>query len=116
MRIVKKIKLENLCFELNLIPQNLQESVDVVLQLPRMLELARLFCPVQTGSLRDTIRVDRPSSTSAKLVAGDEMVDYAAHVHEGTTTQPAQPFLLQALIAERSNVSRDILREAVNRL
>ena len=99
-----------------MIPQNLQESIDLVLQLPRMQELARGFCPVQTGALRDTIRVERPSPTTAKLVAGDDLVDYATQVHEGTTSQAAQPFLLQALIAERANVSRDFLLEVVNRL
>lgn len=116
MRIVKKVRLEDLAYELSLIPQNLQESVDLVLQLPRMLELAREFCPVLTGALRDTIRVERPSPTIAKLVAGDEIVEYAPHVHDGTSSKVAQPFLLQALIAERPNVSRDILTEAVARL
>lgn len=99
-----------------MIPQNLQESVNQVLQLPRMLELAKEFCPVMTGALRDTIRIERPSPSMAKLVAGDEIVDYAPYVHDGTENQAAQPFLLQALIAERPNVSRDILLEAVNRL
>lgn len=81
-----------------------------------MLKLAKQFCPVLTGALRDTIRVERPSGNTAKLVAGDEMVNYAPYVHDGTANQAAQPFLLSALIAERPNVARDILLEVVARL
>lgn len=113
MKITKFIRPEDLAYELRLIPQNLQESVDLVLMLPRVVELARAFCPVLTGALRDSIRVERPGALRAKLVAGDSTVDYARHVHDGTSSMPARPFLLQALIAERSNVARNILVGAV---
>ena len=116
MKVVKRIRLEDLALEIQMIPQNLQESVDQVLELPRMIELARAFCPVLTGALRDTIRVERVSPFSAKLVAGDDLVDYAPHVHEGTVNMPARPFLLQAVLAEKPNVSKDILIGAVDRL
>ncbi len=113
MKITKFIRAEDLAYELRLIPQNLQESVDLVLMLPRVVELARAFCPVLTGALRDSIRVERPGALRAKLVAGGSTVDYARHVHDGTSSMPARPFLLQALIAERPKVARDILMGAV---
>ena len=104
---------ESIPYELRLIPQNLQESVDVVLMLPRVVELARAFCPVLTGALRDSIRVERPGALRAKVVAGGSTVNYARHIHDGTSSMPARPFLLQALIAERPKVARDILMGAV---
>lgn len=116
MRIVKKVRLENLGYELSRIPGNLVNSADKALQLPKVLGLAKTFCPVQTGALRETSRVERPGATTAKLVAGNDIIDYAVHVHDGTSTQPPQPFLLQALIAERNNIAHDFLNEVVNQL
>ena len=83
------------------------------MMLPRVLELARAFCPVLTGALRDSIRVERPGALRARLVAGGGVVVYARHVHDGTSSMPARPFLLQALIAESPRVARDILMGAV---
>ena len=113
MKITKFIRLEDLAVELRLIPANLQESVDIVLMLPRAVELAKGFCPVLTGALRDSIRVERPDAVRARLVAGGGVVVYARHVHDGTSSMPARPFLLQALIAEMPNVAREILMGAV---
>ncbi len=36
-------------------------------------------------------------------------VDYAAAVHEGTGRTPPRPFLLQAVLAERLNLAREII-------
>jgi len=121
VRVSKTVRLEDLGTELALIPGSLQEAADLALQLPRMLVFARAFCPVRTGALRDSIRVERPSSLSAKLVAGGgghvnpltgREVDYARHVHDGTSRMPARPFLLQAVMAERLNTGREILNRA----
>ena len=121
MKVSKPVRLVDLGIELQLIPQTLQEAADMCLQLPRMLTFARAFCPVRTGALRDSIRVERPSSLSAKLVAGGRghvnpltgrEVDYARHVHDGTSRTPARPFILQAVIAERLNTGREILNRA----
>ena len=115
------VRLEDLGTELALIPQSLQEAADMCLQLPRILAFARAFCPVRTGALRDSIRVERPSSLSAKLVAGGgghinpltgREVDYARHVHDGTSRMPGRPFLLQAVLAERLNTGREMLQRA----
>ena len=115
------MRLQDLGTEIALIPGSLREAADLALQLPRMLVFARAFCPVRTGALRDSIRVERPSSISAKLVAGGgdhvnpltgREVDYARHVHDGTSRMPARPFLLQAVLAERLNTGREILHRA----
>ncbi|MCK4702677.1 hypothetical protein KAT55_04905 [Candidatus Bathyarchaeota archaeon] len=122
MKISKPVRLEDLGMELQMIPQTLQEASDICLQLPRMVTFAKAFCPVRTGALRDSVRVERPSLLIAKLVAGGgghvnpltgREVDYARHVHDGTSRTPARPFILQAVLAERLNVGREILHRAV---
>jgi len=121
VKVSKTVRLEDLGTELAMIPQSLQEAADMCLQLPRILAFARAFCPVRTGALRDSIRVERPSSLSAKLVAGGgghinpltgREVDYARHVHDGTSRMPGRPFLLQAVLAERLNTGREMLHRA----
>jgi len=121
VKVSQTVRLEDLGTELALIPQSLQEAADMCLQLPRILAFARAFCPVRTGALRDSIRVERPSSLSAKLVAGGgghinpltgREVDYARHVHDGTSRMPGRPFLLQAVLAERLNTGREMLQRA----
>jgi len=121
VKLSKPIRLEDLGMELQLIPQTLQEAADLCLQLPRMVTFAKVFCPVRTGALRDSVRVERPSLLAAKLVAGGgghvnpltgREVDYARHVHDGTSRTPARPFLLQAVLAERLATGREILYRA----
>ena len=121
MKISKTVRLKDLGMELQLIPQTLQSAADLCLQLPRMVTFARAFCPVRTGALRDSIRIERPSHLTAKLVAGGgghvnpltgREVDYARHVHDGTSRMPARPFILQAVLAERLNTGREILYRA----
>ena len=119
MRVTKHVNLEDLGLELSLIPQNFTEASDLALQLPRVVSYAKSVCPVRTGALRDSIRVTRPGPYLAKLVAGGiispltgRLVDYAKHVHDGTSRMPARPFLPQALLSERLNIARDILYRA----
>ena len=122
MKVSKTLRLEDLGTELSLIPQSLQEAADLALELPAMVEFSRAFCPVRSGALRGSIRVERPSLLSAKLVAGGRghvnpltgrEVDYARHVHDGTSVMPARPFLLQGIMAARLSVGREILGRAV---
>ena len=89
--------------------------------MPAIREFAKAFCPVHTGALRDSIRVERPSPLRAKLVAGgggylnpltSREVDYARHVHWGTSRTPARPFMLQGVMAARLNVGHEILSKA----
>jgi hypothetical protein len=121
VKVSKPVRLEDLGTEIAMIPGSLREAADLCLQLPRMLVFARAFCPVRTGALRDSIRVERPGGLSAKLSAGGgghvnpltgREVDYARHVHDGTSRMPARPFLLQAVLAERLNTGREILHRA----
>jgi len=121
LKVSKPVRLKDLGTELVLIPQSLQEAADLCLQLPRMVTYAKAFCPVQTGALRDSVRVERPSRLAAKLVAGGgghvnphtgREVDYARHVHDGTSRAPARPFLLQAILAEKLATGREVLYRA----
>ncbi|MCW4048334.1 MAG: hypothetical protein NWE89_01225 [Candidatus Bathyarchaeota archaeon] len=121
MKVTKTIRLEDLGLELALIPQSLEEAADLCLQLPRMVTFAKAFCPVQTGALKDSVRVERPGALSARLMAGGgdhinpltgREVDYARHVHDGTSHVPARPFLLQAVLAEKHATGREILHRA----
>jgi len=121
VKMTKPVRLEDLGTELVLIPQSLQDAADLCLELPRMVAFAKAFCPVRTGALRDSVRVERPSLLAAKLVAGGgghvnpltgREVDYARHVHDGTSRTPARPFLLQAILAERLATGREILYKA----
>jgi hypothetical protein len=121
VKVTKPVRLEDLGTELQLLPQSLQEAADLCLELPRMVTFAKAFCPVRTGALRDSVRVERPSQLAAKLVAGGGghvnpltggEVDYARHVHDGTSRTPARPFLLQAVLAERLATGRMILYRA----
>ena len=121
MKVSKTLRLEDLGSELSLIPDSLQEAADVALELPLMLEFTRAFCPVQTGALRGSIRVERPGPLQAKLVAGGGgyvnpltglEVDYARHVHDGTSRMPACPFLLQGVLAGRLSTGSEIIERA----
>lgn len=116
MRICKRVTMGELGYELSRIPSNLSESSNQALMLTRVLELAKTYCPVLTGALRETIRVERPSQEVSKLVAGNPSVDYARYVHDGTPDMAPRPFLLQALIDDRIGISLDILNGALSRL
>jgi len=121
VKVSKTLRLEDLGAELSLIPDSLQKAADVALEVPLMLEFARAFCPVHTGVLRDSIRVERLGPLHAKLVAGGSgyvnsltglEVNYARHVHDGTSRMPARPFLLQGVLAGRLSTGSEILQKA----
>jgi len=82
---------------------------------------ARAFCPVDTGSLRESIRkeaVARPAQKAWEVGvrAGgyvtnpktNRIVDYAVHVEFGTSRARAQPFLRPAMLGNQSNVRKAI--------
>ena len=59
--------------------------------------IARDLVPVDTGALRSTIRVETDTrSGDAATLAGDEQVDYAVFIHEGTHLTEGHPFLREA--------------------
>jgi HK97 gp10 family phage protein len=73
-------------------------------------DLARQLAPVDTGALRDSIRVEPGDTpTSRKVVAGGGAVAYAAHVEYGTADSPAQPFMTPAV--EQIDVEIEIADE-----
>jgi HK97 gp10 family phage protein len=72
----------------------------------RIVDDAKALCPVDTGSLRRSIRYERDPDGSIVIAAGGggvvnprtrREVDYAAYVEFGTSRLPAQPFLQPAL-------------------
>ncbi len=95
-----------------------EEAARNNLGLETMVAAAQALCPVDTGALRGSIRAERVSPLESVLAAGGlqyinyrtmKPVLYAEYVHEGTSTMPARPFLLQAVLLERQNLLQRIL-------
>ena len=117
MRVTRRIRLEDLGVELRMIPQRIEEAAQATLGMPFMVAAAKAFCPVDTGALMSSVRAEMRGDLSAALVAGGggyinpktgRPVDYARHVHDGTSHVPAHPFLLQAVLAERLRFIREM--------
>jgi len=117
VKVTRRIRLEDLGLELRMIPQKIQEAAQATLGMPFMVAAAKAFCPVDTGTLMASVRAEMRGDLSAALVAGGggyinprtgQTVDYAQHVHDGTSRVPARPFLLQAIIAERPRFIREM--------
>jgi HK97 gp10 family phage protein len=94
-------RLENLCAGIG------ELSNEVLVELAeQIIEDAKALCPVDTGSLRRSIRYERDPDGGVVIAAGGgsvinprtrREVDYAAYVEFGTSRSPAQPFLQPAL-------------------
>jgi hypothetical protein len=119
VKVSKRIRLEDLSLELRLLPQKIGEAATLIMQMPWMLAAAQSFCPVDTGALLGSIRWELRGLHEAALVAGGfgyinprtgRPVDYARHVHDGTSRMPARPFLLMAVIQERLRYAWEMLR------
>jgi len=119
VKVSKRIRLEDLGLELRLLPQKIGEAATLIMQMPWMLAAAQSFCPVDTGALLGSVRWELRGLHEAALVAGGlgyinprtgRPVDYARHVHDGTSRMPARPFLLQAVIQERLRYALEMLR------
>lgn len=117
MVVTKYVRLEDLTQELQAIPGKIAESVDENLGLERMLQWAKIFCPVITGALRESIRALRMGKSETWLIAGGweytnpvtgKPVTYARAVHDGTMFQVAQPFLLMAMEMDRHQLAERI--------
>ncbi len=72
---------------------------------------ARARAPVETGTLRDSIRV-RPTDTGRAVEA---TAFYAHMVENGTVKTPPRPFLVPAFEANKAQID-DRIRAAVQRL
>lgn len=55
-------------------------------------------CPVNTGSLKKSIRV-RATRTIARLIVGQPQGSYAWLVHRGTKYMPSRPFIREGVSA-----------------
>ena len=117
MRVTRRIRLEDLALELRMIPQKIEEAAQVTLQMPFMVAAAKAFCPMDTGALMASIRAEMREGLSAALVAGGAgyvnprtgmPIDYARHVHDGTSRVPPRPFHLQSVISERLRFIREM--------
>jgi len=120
VKVTKKVRLEDLALEFRLIPERIGEAVSVTLGQPWLEASAKAFCPVDTGALMGSIRTEQRGPYAIALVAGGagyfnprtgRPVNYARHVHDGTSRMPARPFLLQAVIMERLRYLHEILRK-----
>ena len=121
MKVTRRIRLEDLGSELRMLPRKIGEATSVVLQMPWMEAAAKAFCPADTGALMGSIRAEMRGPHTMALVAGGgghinprtgRPVDYARHVHDGTSRMPPRPFLLQAVIQERLRYAREMLGKA----
>ncbi|MGD2200485.1 MAG: hypothetical protein PVJ38_02495 [Candidatus Bathyarchaeota archaeon] len=118
MRVIKRVRLEDLALELRMLPSKISEATSTVLRLPWFEAAAKAFCPVDTGALMDSIRTEVRGSHEIALMAGGAAyinprtlrpVDYARYVHDGTSGMPPRPFLLQAVLLERERYLRAML-------
>ena len=118
MRVTKAIRFEDLGLELRLISEKTSEASTEALSLDRMVLAAKALCPVDTGALMASIRAERRGPLESAIIAGGggyvnprtlRPVDYARHVHDGTSRTPPRPFLLQAVLAERLRLAREIM-------
>ena len=125
MKVTRKVRLEDLALELRLIPQRISEAASLTLQQPWLEASAKAFCPVDTGALLGSVRTESRGPHAIALVAGGagyinprtgHPVDYARHVHDGTSRMPARPFLLQAVLLERLRYAREMLRKTMEAL
>lgn len=67
-----------------------------------MLAFARDHAPVQTGALRNSLRIERASGNGARLSVN---VDYWLFPEFGTSEMPATPYLRPALSAIGANLT-----------
>lgn len=74
---------------------------------------ARALCPVQTGTLRDSIAVRVQEDGAAGEVAAS--APYAVCVELGTAGRAAHPFLYPAFAARRTGMTEQIARAVIRR-
>ena len=117
MRIAKSVRFGDLGLELRLLSSRVGEASTQSLSLGRMVLTAKSYCPVDTGALMASIRAERRGFLETALIAGGggfnprtlKSVDYARHVHDGTSRVLPRPFLLQAVLAERLRLAQEII-------
>ena len=121
--------LDRLIRYLDYLPAEMRKWVQYELReaVAEIRDEAKRGCPVDTGSLQRSIRIQnysRPSGVMEKIgvSAGGyitnpktgNIVDYATHVEYGTSRSPAQPFLRPAFENKRASLMQR-MRNAVRR-
>ena len=98
--------------------RGIYSGIDSALAMETIVQMAKVFCPVDTAALMESVRAERLGPYEAALVAGGsdyinpktgKPVDYAVYVHEGTSRMPARPFLQMAVEREKFNVAKKVL-------
>jgi len=121
---IKWENLDQLIRYFERLPKELQKEVKPKLHesVERVRDEAKRLCPVDTGSLEKSIRIQaysKPAGVMAKIgvSAGGyiinpktgKIVDYAGHVEYGTSKSPAQPFLRPAFKIEERNIRQEMM-------
>ena len=83
-------------------------------EMERTAQEARAACPVDTGALKDSIRVEYAQSASGAEAALRADAPHAAAVELGTMKRRAQPFLYPAYNANQARLT-DAIAEAARR-
>ena len=60
-------------------------------------EIIKRDTPVDTGALRESVHVETDFFGNQRIVVGDEDVDYAIYVHNGTSRRVGDPFVTRNL-------------------
>ena len=94
------------------IATGLQAKVDAALAVGanRVAAEARDRVPVNSGALRDAIRVEHDGPGEYTVLAGDNDAFYGHLVEFGTSLTPARPFLIPAVESRRGDVLDDVKR------
>jgi len=104
MGIVVEVKGSLLPLQIQALPERAQQAVMGTAY--EILKRAADRCPVDTGALQGSLRVEE-GVLEALVIAGGGVrpdgkpIDYAPYVEFGTDRAPAQPFLIPAAEEER---------------
>ena len=76
-----------------------------------VLEEAKRNCPVDTGTLRESLKLTKDKQTKKKATVKidfDKSLKYGTHVELGTKYHPAQPFLRGSVDENQSEINVEI--------
>ena len=76
-----------------------------------VLEEAKRNCPVDTGTLRNSLKLTKDKQTKTKATVKidfDKSLKYGTHVELGTKYHPAQPFLRGSVDENQNEINVEI--------
>lgn len=74
----------------------------------------RRHVPVDTGTLRDAVKVRRSAALIREVGVTDTKAYYGRFIEHGTSTRPARPFILPAAERERRKYPQRVA-DAINK-